>query len=311
MRFPFISSKNIEFNYQIMLAPICLFTYNRLNETQQTVFALQKNFLAHESELFIFSDGPKNEESVYKVNQVRSFIKNITGFKSVTIFESKRNKGLANSIIQGVTKIIEKYSKVIVLEDDLITSPNFLDFMNQALDFYHNNSNIFSISGYTMNLPTLKGYSKDFYLGYRASSWGWATWNNRWVNVDWGLKDYKEFLNNSEQIIAFRRGGSDMPQMLKSQMNGKIDSWAIRWCYNQFKKDQLTVFASSSKIQSIGFGENATHTKKTKRFDTEIDKSEKINFNFNSKIELNKNLIREFRNKFSFINRLKDILLSK
>ena len=108
-----------------MLAPICLFTYNRLTEKKQTVEALQKNFLTKESELFIFSDGAKNEEGVLKVNEVRAFLKGISGFKSVTIFESKQNKGLANSIIAGVTQIIEKYGVVIVLEDDLITSPTF------------------------------------------------------------------------------------------------------------------------------------------------------------------------------------------
>jgi hypothetical protein len=183
--------------------------------------------------------------------------------------------------------------------------------MNQALYFYENNSKIFSISGYTMNLPSLKTYSKDYYLGVRASSWGWATWKNRWNNVDWEVSDYQKFKLNPLKQFKFMRAGSDMPGMLKSQMNGKIDSWAIRWCFYQFNKEMYTVFTSSSKIRSIGFGENATHTKKTKRFDTEIDKSEKINFNFNSKIELNKNLIREFRNKFSFLNRLKDILLNK
>ena len=289
-----------------MLAPICLFTYNRLSETQQTVKALQKIFLAKESDLFIFSDGAKNKEGVLKVEEVRTYIKGISGFKSVTVFESKENKGLANSIINGVSQIIEKYSKVIVLEDDLITTPNFLNFMNQALGFYENNSKIFSISGYTMDLPSLNEYSKDYYLGVRASSWGWGTWKNRWENVDWEMKDYSVFIKDRHQRKAFRRGGSDMTYMLKKQMLGKIDSWAIRWCYNQFRKEQLTVFPSKSKIMSIGFGEEATHTKKTKRFDVEIDKTEKIDFNFNSTIEVDKTLEKEFRQKFSILNRLKD-----
>lgn len=289
-----------------MLSPICLFTYNRLSETQQTVAALQQNFLAKESELFIFSDGAKNEEGIVKVNEVRTFIKSISGFKSVTVFESKENKGLASSIIDGVSTIIEKYGKVIVLEDDLITGPNFLDFMNQALGFYENNAKIFSISGYSMDLHSLNKYPKDYYLGVRASSWGWATWKNCWDMVDWEMKDYGAFIKDKSKRKAFRGGGSDMSYMLKKQMNGKIDSWAIRWCFNQFKKNQLTVFPSKSKVMSIGFGNEATHTKKTKRFDTKIDNSQKIKFHFDEDINVDTILLKEFRQKFSIINRIKD-----
>ena len=138
------------------IAPICLFTYNRLEETIQTVAALKNNFLANKSELFIFSDGAKNKNVEQKIKQVRKYLKTITGFKNITIYESSKNKGLANSIIDGVTKIIETYGKIIVLEDDLVTSPNFLNFMNQALEFYHYNNRIYSVSGYTLNLPSLK-----------------------------------------------------------------------------------------------------------------------------------------------------------
>ncbi len=289
-----------------MLAPICLFTYNRLSETQQTVEALQKNHLAKESDLFIFSDGAKKEASADKVNAVRNYLKTIEGFKSLTIYESKENKGLANSVISGVTQIINRYEKVIVLEDDLITSPNFLDFMNQALDFYANSKRVFSISGFSMDLPSLSGYSKDFYLGYRASSWGWASWKNRWQEVDWEAKNYRKVIYNPIEHLRFMRGGSDMPYMLWKQMNGKIDSWAIRWCLYQFRKDFLTVFPSRSKLESIGFGADATHTKDTNRFNTIIDQEEQVLFTFSKELVLDKDLVREFRNQFSIVNRLKD-----
>ena len=288
-----------------MITPICLFTYNRLEETQQTVTALQQNFLAKESDLFIFSDGPKNEASFIKVNDVREYLKTIKGFKSITIFESQTNKGLANSIISGVTQIIEEYGKIIVLEDDLITTPNFLDFMNQALKFYEYKP-IFSISGYSFDLPSLKSYPKDFYLGYRASSWGWATWKDQWKSVDWEVEGYEQFSKSLKQQRRFMRGGSDMPRMLKNQMKGKIDSWAIRWCYDQFQKDLLTVFPSISKIRSIGFGENATHTKSTQRFYTTLDKGLQRDFNFNFPEQIVENITIEFREKFSILSRLKD-----
>ena len=291
------------------LAPICLFTYNRLEETQQTVKALANNFLAKESELYIFSDGWKNDDAKIKVNNVRAFLKTINGFKKVTVFESDKNKGLANAIISGVSQIISKYGKVIVLEDDLITSPNFLDFMNDGLDFYKDNSSIFSISGYSMDLPSLKNNNKDYYLGVRASSWGWGAWSRSWDDIDWDVKDYNDFVNSKRLKKEFRKGGSDMSRMLANQMNNKIDSWAIRWCYNQFTRKQYTIYPTISKVESIGFGADATHTKKTKRFDTVLDTTNKSLFIFDKTIIVNKTLIKEFKNKFSILSRLKDKFL--
>lgn len=292
----------------INLAPICLFTYNRLEETKKTVAALQNNFLAKESELYVFSDGWKKEGDRDKILAVRNFLNQIKGFKKITIVETQLNKGLANSIIGGVTDVIEKHGKVIVLEDDLITSPNFLNFNNQALNFYEKNDKIFSISGYTLDLPSLNNTEKDFYFGYRSSSWGWATWLDRWKLVDWEIKDYRAFVKSRALKSEFRRGGADLPGMLKNQMTGRIDSWAIRWCYNQFKRDQLTVFPTKSKLISIGFGDNATHTKSTKRFDTKLDTTNQVNFNFQDEIILNKKLVKEHKFKFSLIMRILDRL---
>ncbi|MEZ7495059.1 glycosyltransferase [Leeuwenhoekiella aequorea] len=291
------------------LAPICLFTYNRYHETIKTVEALQRNYLAKDSELYVFSDGPKNESTKTQVEEVRAYLSEIRGFKSIKIYESSENKGLANSIIQGVSKVLKDHGSVIVLEDDLITSPNFLDFMNQALTFYTNKDKVFSISGYTMNLKALKDETRDFYLGYRASSWGWATWENRWNEIDWDVDDYKEFKWNILRQIDFMRGGSDMPRMLWRQMNNQIDSWAIRWCYHQFKNDLLTVFPVKSKVQNIGFGEMATHTKKQKNIFTYLDTGVQIDFEFNSSMEFNKTLLQEFRSQFSVIKRIKNRLL--
>ena len=168
------------------LAPICLFTYNRLQATKQTIASLQQNYLAMESELIIYSDGPANQAAVAKVEQVRSYLKTVDGFKKITLINSQNNKGLAASVIGGVSRVLEEFDSVIVLEDDLVTAPNFLDFMNQAIQFYKNDERILSISGYTLDLPSLPG-KRDFYFGYRASSWGWATWKDRWEKVDWEL----------------------------------------------------------------------------------------------------------------------------
>ncbi|HET6559122.1 MAG TPA: hypothetical protein VFG54_17505 [Prolixibacteraceae bacterium] len=190
------------------------------------------------------------------------------------------------------------------MEDDLVTSKNFLDFMNQAIDFYATNEKIFSISGYSMNLPSLKMLDEDFYFGYRASSWGWGTWKNRWETIDWEVRDYSNFIWNPFKQIKFMRAGSDMPYMLWKQMNGKIDSWAIRWCYDQFKKELFTVYPAKSKLVNIGIGADATHTKKANRFDTNLDQSNKTTFTFNPNVYSEANLEKEFRFYFSIKNRL-------
>jgi hypothetical protein len=289
-----------------MLAPVCLFTYNRLNETRRTIEALQQNYLAPHSELYIFSDGPKNEENRDKVNQVRRFLETVKGFKKVVVSESPGNKGLANSIISGVTQTIRMHGKVIVLEDDLISSPNFLDFMNQALDFYEHTPEIMSVSGYTMDLPGLKNYDRDYYIGIRASSLGWGTWLQKWEVVDWLVSDYQDFRRNYRLQYRFFNVGTDMPGMLKKQMEGHIDSWAIRWCYHQFKKELYTVFASRSKINHIGDGEDATHAAQSTKFDTPLDSGEKTQFVFSSVIEFNEKILAEFKSKYSLKRRLMD-----
>ena len=290
------------------LAPICLFTYNRLEETKKTVAALRNNFLASESELFIFSDGP-NKDNQHKVDSVRDYINTIKGFKRVSVFESKINKGFANSIIDGVTQIINQFGHVIVLEDDLVTTPNFLDFMNQSLNFYSRDDSVFSISGYTMDLKSLKKYNNDFYFGYRASSWGWATWQKDWQSVDWDVISQNEFMKSKSQKKSFNTGGSDMSLMLNAQINGKIDSWAIRFCYQQFLNKQACVFPKISKVQSIGFSKEATHTHGARKFITVLDNSEQRDFTFKKFIEYDINLVNEFKGKFSIKQRIIDNLL--
>jgi len=287
------------------LAPICLFVYNRLEETKQTIRALKENYLASESDLFIFSDGPKNEDSVEKVQSVRRYIENVDGFRSINIYKSNLNKGLATSIIDGVSEIINKYGKVIVLEDDLITSANFLNFMNQALIFYELDEKVFSISGFTLNLNSLQKHKQNFYWGYRASSWGWATWKDRWINIDWNVNDYEEFIRNRKFKNEFKKNrGSDMVAMLKAQNEGRIDSWAIRWCYNQFKSNSLTLFPKFSKVYNIGTDTNATHTKQKGRISQELDSGEQKIFVFDNEFKINKQIISDFVNKHSIRTRL-------
>lgn len=293
----------------INVAPVLLFTYKRLDVLKQTVAALQANHLAHNTELFVFSDGYKSDLDKEKVNSVRRYIKGISGFKKITVFESAINKGLANSIIDGVTQIITRYEKVIVLEDDLITSANFLSFMNQALDYYDANPKIFSIAGYSL---MIKGVGeKDVYFTQRASSWGWATWKDRWVDIDWKVATYDSFKNDFNQRKMFNRMGSDMAGMLDRQMLGRMDSWAIRWCFHQFQEQTFTVNPGRSKVRNIGFAEGATHTNDSfNRYDTELDPSTNEQFNFTNDVKLNPKIIKQFTKPYSIVTRAKYKILN-
>lgn len=277
------------------LAPLIIFTYNRLDTLELSIKSLQENFLANETDVFIFSDYAGKEKDIEFVNSVRKFLHSIDGFKSITIIERNENYGLAKNVIEGVTDIINKYEKVIVLEDDLLTSKNFLSYMNQALDFYENDERIFSISGFSWNLNSLKYLKEDVFLSYRPSSWGWATWKEKWTDIDWELKDFDSFIKNKKATRAFNRGGMDMTRMLKHYKEGKNNSWAIRYSYNMFKKNKYCIYPKLSKIQNIGFSSNSTHCRGEHIHKTILDNSEDIDFNFSKSLILNTQVLKEFK----------------
>jgi hypothetical protein len=291
------------------LAPIVLFTYNRLDTLKLTIESLQKNYLANKSDLIIFSDCNKNNFDKLEVQNVRTYLKLIDGFKSVTVHESPINKGLANSIIGGITTVFETYDKVIVLEDDLVCSPNFLNFMNDSLNFYEDNPQIFSITGFSIPIKTNSVF--DEYFTQRSSSWGWATWKDRWGIIDWEVIDYNSFKKNKVQRTEFNKMGSDMASMLDRQMIGKINSWAIRWCYHQFKNKLYSVHPVESKIINIGFSSEASNTKeKINRYKTKLDLTAKSNFNFSNETLLDSEIIKQFTKPYSLISRFKFKLLN-
>lgn len=283
------------------LSPIVLFVYNRPDHTKRTLEMLQKNELARDSELFIYSDAPKNDQNKDEVIKVRECIKPIKGFKKVKIIERDVNWGLANSIINGVTDIVNKYNKIIVLEDDLVTSPYFLRFMNDGLHFYQNDPRIMSISGYTLP-PTIlkfpKTYSYDIYLNYRNSSWGWGTWADKWNLVDWEIKDFNQFLHDPKQQEIFNRGGNDLSKMLISNKEGTIESWAIRFGYAHFKNNMYSVCPRFSYIDNIGHDGTGIHCPESTIFTTDTIKALQRT-HFIENIEPNEIIMQNFRNFFS------------
>jgi hypothetical protein len=255
------------------LAPIVLFTYNRPQHTERTLEALKACDLASESDLIIYSDGVKNEKGGEKVLQTRKIIHATTGFKSIEIIESDKNKGLARSVIEGVTSVIDSYSKVIVLEDDLVVSPNFLAYMNHYLDVYENEEKVISIHGYVY---PIEAQSKAPFFIQGADCWGWATWKRGWDLFEEDAdKLYEAISADKELSRRFDFGGSyPYLKMLKDQLDGKIDSWAIRWYASAFLKDKLTLYPSTSLVRNIGMDGSGTHVGKTSKFNfTDVNAS--------------------------------------
>jgi hypothetical protein len=294
----------------MILAPIILFVYSRSDTLEKTINTLKINYLASESDLIIYSDGPKSEKDFDSVEKVRSYLKTITGFKTIQINLSDKNKGLAKSTIYGVTEVLKSFNSCIVVEDDLVSSRNYLNYMNEALYFYEEYSQIFSIAGFS--IPIVNKTRFDVYFTQRANSTGWATWKDRWEIIDWEVKDYGEFKSDIKKRRAFNKMGSDMCHMLDKQMVGKLNSWAIRWCYHQFKYNLFSVHPFVSKIENIGFGsENSTNTKEVfNRFETVLDKGERIEFNFSSDIKLDKYIIKQFTKPFMISSRVKYKLIN-
>lgn len=239
-------------------APIVLFCYKRTDVLKQTVKALLKNNEAKESNLFIFSDGYKDENDKKDVENVRKYIRKIKGFKNIEIIEAPTNLGLAASIINGVSKIINEYGKIIVVEDDILTSKYFLKYMNEALDLYENVENCSSITSYGFwinNMP-------ETYFLRRFDCWGWATWKRSW---DLFEKDGSKLLNQiKEQGREYEfdcEGTEQFVKMLEDQISGKNNSWAIRMYASQFLHNKLQLHPGISLSRNIGFGKLATHCK--------------------------------------------------
>lgn len=245
------------------LAPVILFVYNRPFHTKNTVRALQKNTLASQSELFIYSDGAKNDNQRESVNAVREYLKEIEGFKKVTVIERYTNFGLANSIIDGVTKIVNEFGKVIVLEDDLVTSPYFLAYMNDGLKLYENDKNIASIHGYIYPIDNLP----DTFFIRGADCWGWGTWKRAWNVFEPDGKILLEKLKSRGlQNEADFNGSYQYTKMLEDQIIGKNNSWAIRWYISAFLEDMLTLYPGKSFVENIGNDGSGTHSEETKVF---------------------------------------------
>lgn len=251
-----------------MNAPLVIFAYRRLNHLKRCLASLETacRMLTEKTDLYLFADGFKSAEDRDDVAAVQEFAKHYTCdcYHRVIPVLAERNKGLAASVIEGVTDIVKQYGKVIVVEDDLTVSPEFMVFMNQALEKCADDQRVWSVGGWVPVLQSVSDMKSDMFLSCRAECWGWATWKDRWMQVDWEVKDYQRFRYSYKARRLFSRGGSDMPLMLDAQMEGRIQSWAIRWAYSESRSNMFTVCPKYSLVRNEGFDGSGTncHEKK-------------------------------------------------
>ena len=248
------------------LAPIVLFAYARAEHTLRTLEALSKNALAEQSKLYIYVDGVPNNPASRTVednnNEVKKIVHSRKWCNEVEIIESPVNKGLARSIRDGVSEVVKKHGRVIVLEDDLVTSPAFLTFMNKALSFYESYPAVFSIGGYTYpseRMPVPADYQYDTYACLRNCSWGWATWKDRWEKIDWEATHYAALKHSAAMKQAFNRMGDDEFGMFYSQQEKGLNIWSILFTMAHFEQHAVAIIPCRSYVDNIGLdgsGEN-------------------------------------------------------
>jgi hypothetical protein len=238
-------------------APVVVFAYKRRDHLRRTLQSLQANTLAGESDLYVYCDAARSPAEAIDVEAVRSFARGITGFASVTVHEREANLGLAKSVIQGVGELLRRHDRLIVLEDDLLLSPHFLAFMNEALSFYEHDERVASIHGYCY--PVRRPLPPTFFLR-GADCWGWATWRRAWATF---RTDGRALLTELEERRLTGTFDLDrsfpFTRMLQDQVTGRNDSWAIRWHASCFLQDMLTLYPGRSLVENIGNDGSGTH----------------------------------------------------
>lgn len=245
------------------LAPIVLFVYNRPELTLSTLQHLSENREAGESTLYVYCDGPKanaTPEQVALVKQAREVVHSRQWCKEVVVLEAEKNKGLATSVIDGVTEVIAKHGKVIVLEDDLAVSPYFLQYMNDGLWKYEQNEKVIAIHGYLYPIEMPADYKPATFMIHDPGCLGWGTWSRAWNKFERDTETVIEKIKKSGLKRAFDFwGGYPFFRMLHQQKNGKVSSWAIRWRATAYLNDMLTLYPVKSLVRHDGNVASATH----------------------------------------------------
>jgi hypothetical protein len=239
-------------------APIAIFVYKRPDHTRRTIEALVRCPEFAESPLYVFCDGAKKPEDQAAIDETRAVVRLIVGERA-TMIEAAQNQGLANSIITGVSKLLDEFDRVIVLEDDLIVSTGFLQYMNTALVAYQDEPSVMQVSGYMFPVPEFVNRTEAMFLPFTVS-WGWATWKRAWANFDPLAMGWEVLQTDREMRSRFDLDDSyEYFNMMKRQIAGEVDSWAIRWYWSVFRNKGFTLFPPISHVNNIGFDGSGSH----------------------------------------------------
>lgn len=268
------------------ISPVIVFAYNRANHLRRLLSSLSKNVDAEKTPLYIFCDGPKESvspETLAKVQDVRKVAEEFSWpgpLKKVTLAE--KNKGLGPSVISGVTDVVNRYGKVIVVEDDLVLSKYFLRFMNSSLQVYENEKQVFQVSGY---MYPIESDSRDICFLRVCSSWGWATWADRWKLLKTDASELKSTVEKLDAVDRFNLDGS-YPMMLQLDQNisGQLNTWAIKWYGTTFLNDGLVIHPHRSLVYNDGFDGSGSNCGEETDFQVQIY-SEEIAVPFKAVIE--------------------------
>lgn len=262
-----------------MPAPIAIFAFNRPDHLGVTLEALAANRLAGESHLTIFCDAARGAKDAEGCHRVVEVAQNAVGFASVTVVQREANHGCAASVIRGTTEMFSRYERLIVIEDDIITSPLTLAYLNQALEEYQRVPAVFSISAWAPPQRMLRvpdRYRFNSYFIRRFHCWGWASWRDRWVSNDWSVPGYADYRDDAAMRAAHAEGGLDLPSMLDAQMAGRIDSWAIRAEYTRFRFGGLTLYPRVPLVRNIGMDGTGRHCGTHDRYADDLRGAESI-----------------------------------
>ncbi|MFM7023790.1 MAG: hypothetical protein ACKOXB_12535 [Flavobacteriales bacterium] len=257
----------------MQLAPIVLFAYNRPFHLAHTLESLSNNTLAGESELIVYSDGPKNpsdKEELAVIEAVRAAVNKKKWCKSVTLVCAEKNKGLKSSIVEGVNDVISRHGRVIVIEDDLVLGKNFLSYMNEALEMYELKKRVMHISGYSFNMD--KSTLGDTFFLPMTCSWGWATWSDRWMLFMNDAQKISDAINKRNEMNKFNFYGNytDMQDQLEANIEGRLDTWGIKWYGSTFLQNGLSLYPKYSLVKNIGFDNSGMNSKEDKSFDVDL-----------------------------------------
>lgn len=243
-------------------APIALFTYARPDHTRQAIASLLQNPEAARSDLYVFSDGPKTEAKREAVEANRQYLRTISGFKSVSVVERSENWGLSRSLIAGITDLTDRFGRVIVVEDDLILSPFFLRYMNEALDKYAHDDRVSAISAF-LN-PVEGDVPETFFLRYFAC-WGWGTWKRAWQLFEPDARKLLQQMRWKKNAFDIQ-GSAAFYGMLYCQKVGLVDSWAVRFYASSFLTNKLVLFPHETLVLQAGMDGSGTHSKQESSF---------------------------------------------